>query len=201
MSNNDRGQFLEILRVSFPGGEQTVTLPRPTTLLPALNNNKDHTTEPMSRDEFRAGRGIVEFAATLDIPGVLIKRIELVRGTEGFAPNSPNFGGSNQGTNVIGTDEVGPTPGALFPNGSLGVGEPEVLFEDATGLPLGATIDLNAGDGPDAIHRLLANIPIEAHQSIRILFDNTGGALNNQLISTTYDTGLAAVNYSLQGFL
>ena len=201
MSNNDRGQFLEVLRVAFPGGEQLVTLPRPTTALPALSNNKDHVIEPMSRNEFRAGRAIVELAGPLDVAALLIKRIELVRGDEGFAPNSPNFGGSNQGTNVLGADVVGPTPGALFPNGSLGVGEPEVLFDDAVGVPLGAVIDLNAGAGPDSIHRLLANIPIDAHQSIRILFDNTGGALGADLISTTYDTGLAAVNYSLQGYL
>jgi hypothetical protein len=165
-----------------------------------LSNNKDHVIEPMSRDEFRAGKARVILAATLDIAAVFVRRVELVRGDEGFAPNSPNFGGSPQGTNVIGADAVGPTPGALFPNGSLGVGEPEVLFQDAVGLVLGGIAAPTDTLNIDSIHRVLQNVPINAHQSIRLtIFNNTGGALNNQIIETTYDTGSLHGDYLVHG--
>jgi hypothetical protein len=200
MSNIDRGSFLELTTASFPDGVETaVTLARPVTPLPALSNNKDHVIEPMARDEFRAGKAITILPATLELVTVLVRKVELVRGDEGEAPNSPNSGGSPQGTNVIGVDEVGPTPGALYPNGSLGVGEPEVLFEDAAGLPLGGTAAPTDGSNIDSVHKLLQNIHVSAHQSVRLtLFNGSGGALNGQVIETTYDTGLHAGNYSLQ---
>jgi len=201
MSNVDRGVFLELTTASFPDVTETsVTLARPTTLLPPLSNNKDHVIEPMSRDEFRAGKARVILPVGLDIANVFVRRVELVRGDEGFGPNSPNFGGSPQGTNIIGVDPVGPTPGALFPNGSLGVGEPEVIFQDAVGLVLGGIAAPTDTANIDSIHRVLQNVPINAHESIRLtIFNNTGGALNNQIIETTYDTGSLHGDYLVHG--
>ena len=201
MSNINRRNFLELTTASFPdAAETTVTLARPATALPALSNNKDHVIDPQSRDEFFAGKAIVELPASLDLATVFVRRIELVRGNEGFAPNSPSFGGDIQGTNVIGAEAVGPTPGALFPSGSLGVGEPEVIFDDAVGLALGGTAAPSNDDTQDTIHRMLQRLYVKAHQSIRITFFNgSGGALNNQVIPTTYAMGRFAGDYVLQG--
>lgn len=200
MSNVDRGQFLKELVASFPDATETaVTLPRPKTDEPALSNNRDHVIEPASRDEFRTGKAIVELPSTLDIADVYVRKVEVFRSVVGgFSPNSPTSGGSPQGTNVIGVEEVGPTPGALFPNGSLGVGDPKVLYESEDN-PLVATSGLPLGTANDAIHRLLENIPVEARQQIRLtLFNNSGGALNDQKILVTYDTGRFAGDYALQ---
>ena len=199
MSSNSRRNFIEELVASFPDGAATaVTLPRPRTENPPLNNNRDHVIEPPSRDEYRGGKAIVELPSTLDIGTVFVRKIEVLRGFEGFEPNSPTSGGSDQGTNVIGEDAVGPTPGALFPNGSLGVGDPKGLYESPDN-PLVATSGLALGAAPRAVHNLLANIPIGENDQIRLtIFNNSGGDLNDQKILTTYDTGLYAGDYSLQ---
>ncbi|HIE82812.1 MAG TPA: hypothetical protein EYQ00_02740 [Dehalococcoidia bacterium] len=193
----DRGQFVELTNgLTLAATASTVvTLARPQTLVPALNNNKDHVIEPASRDEFRAGKAIVSIPSLLWTNAAFLTEVAIVRMAEGFAPNSPNFGGSNQGTNVIGVAAVGPTPGALFPTGATGVGEPEVLFSDATGI-VGPTPAATT-----AIGALLANLPIGANQQIRLTFRVPGGAIApaapNNIISTLYDTGRHASDYAL----
>ena len=196
----DRNKLVVLTNVTLPAGVTAVTLARPETTNPALSNNKDHVIEPQSRDEFRAGKAHINDLGPFDLATVSIRRIELVRQFEGYAPNSPNFGSSPQGTNVIGVDDVGPTPGAMFPNGSLGVGEPRVLFDDATGLALGGQkLDDPASDTPaEAIYDLLRNIPIRANQQIRITFNNAAAPIGPAPIAVSYNTGLYPSDYALQ---
>lgn len=184
MSIVNRAQFTKTVTVSFPNVTATTfDVPRPETTPkePAYAEGVDHVTKLPSIDEDYAGEVVIRLPGTLQLATVFLRTLEIRK--------------------ILPTAQKGVAgPGdALFPTGAATDSE-HVSFavQEAAN-----TIDMAAGAGPlmlgdgdpanlaaGGLMRSYPGITIRAGEFARItLYNNSGGDLNNQLISAYYTMG------------
>jgi hypothetical protein len=184
MSIVNRAQFLETTTVSFPNvSATTFDVPRPETTPkePAYAEGVDHVTKLPSLDEDYAGEVIVRLPGTLQLATVFLRTLEVRK----LLPTAQK--------GVVGPGD------ALFPSGAPTDSEHVRFLTQETG----NTVATDAGAGPlmlgdgdptnlaaGGLMRSYPGITLRAGEYVRLtLYNNSGGALNDQLISAYYTMG------------
>ena len=184
MSIVNRAQFLETITQSFPNVTATTfDVPRPQTTPaePAYAEGVDHVTKLPSIDEDFAGEVVVKLPSTLALSTVFLRTLEVRK----LLPAAQK--------GVVGPGD------ALFPSGA-GVDSEHVRY---LAQETGNTIGMTAGAGPallgapdltnlaaGGLTRSYPGITIRAGEYVRItLYNNSGGALNDQIIQANYNMG------------
>ncbi len=184
MSIVNRAQFTKTVTVSFPNVTATTfDVPRPETTPkePAYAEGVDHVTKLPSIDEDYAGEVVVKLPATLALATVFLRTLEVRK----LLP------AAQKGV-------VGPG-GALFPSGASTDSEHVRFLAQETG----NTVGMTAGAGPallgaadltnlaaGGLTRSYPGITLRAGEYARItLYNNSGGALNDQIIQANYNMG------------
>lgn len=184
MSIVNRAQFTKTVTVSFPNVTATTfDVPRPQTTPaePAYAEGVDHVTKLPSIEEDYAGEVVVRLPGTLQLATVFMRTVEIRK----LLPTAQK-------------GVAGPAD-ALFPSGASTDSE-HVRFAVQEAVN---TVAMDAGAGPlmlgdgdptnlaaGGLMRSYPGITLRAGEFTRItLYNNSGGALNDQLISAYYTMG------------
>jgi len=177
-----RIQATKVVTQTFPNTTLTsFDIPRPQTTTPAqvpYAEGSDHVVEPPARDDFSAGHCTVELPATLKLANVYCRTVEI---RKALPPA--------QTGNV--------TAAALFPNGAPAAsGHVRFIVNETTDvLPTASDAFLDLMGEPHATVsttvRSFPGITLREGEFIRMsLYNNSGGALTDQVITANYKFGL-----------
>jgi hypothetical protein len=184
MSIVNRAQFSKTVTVSFPNvTETTFDVPRPETTPkePAYAEGTDHVTKLPGTDEDYAGEVIVRLPSTLQLATVFLRSVEIRK----LLPTAQK-------------GIAGPG-GALFPSGAAVDSEHvrHIMQETANKIDmatapgttlLGDADPTNVAAG--GLTRSYPGITLRAGEYVRCaLYNNSGGALTDQIISAYYTMG------------
>ena len=194
MSIVNRAQFTKTVTVSFPNVTATTfDVPRPVTTPaePAYCEGSDHVTKAVNLEEVFAGEAIVRLPSTLQLATVFLRSIEvrklLPTAQKGLAGPSSTFPHP---------------PGAvspMFPSGAPTDSEHVRFLVQETGNTIDmATVPGNTmlGDADPTnvaaggLVRSYPGITLHAGEYLRVtLYNNSGGALNDQVVTAYYTMG------------
>lgn len=188
-----RIQATKAVTASFPNVTATAfTIPRPQTTTPAqvgYAENADHVIEPAARDDYAAGHCTVEMPATLKLATVFCRVLEIRRllppaqkGLGGLSSSFPHPPGA---------------AGALFPSGAPASSAHVRYLINETG----NTIPVSGDAFMDLVGEVHATsaTTVRSYPGITLregeyvgmtLYNNSGGALNDQIITANYKLGL-----------
>jgi len=178
-----RIQATTAVTASFPNtAATTFDIPRPQTTDPApvpYAENADHVIAPPARDEYSAGHCTVELPATLKLANVYCRTIEIMK----MLPPAQK---------AVASAET-----ALFPTGApTNIAHIRYIVNfDTDVLPTASDAFLDLMGEPHAVVatsvRSFPGITLREGEFIRMtLYNNSGGALNDQVITANYKLGL-----------